>query len=40
LLVEAALHHRLAPSVGGKLAVRQRGHDPRSSTTPGASNDD
>ena len=28
LLVEAALHYRLAPSVGGKLAVRQRGHDP------------
>jgi transposase len=28
LLVEAALHYRLAPSVGGKLAVRQRGQDP------------
>lgn len=28
LLVEAALHYRLAPSVGGKLAIRQRGHDP------------
>ena len=28
LLVEAALHYRLTPSVGGKLAVRQRGHDP------------
>jgi transposase len=28
LLVEAALHDRLAPSVGGKLAVRQRGQDP------------
>src|SRR5215211_3513971 len=28
LLVEAALHYRLSPSVGGKLAVRQRGQDP------------
>ncbi len=28
LLVEAALHYRLAPSVGGKLAARQAGHDP------------
>ena len=28
LLVEAALHYRLTPAVGGKLAVRQRGHDP------------
>ena len=28
LLVEAALHYRLAPSVGGKLAARQRGQDP------------
>ena len=28
LLVEAALHHRLSPAVGGKLAVRQRGQDP------------
>jgi transposase len=28
LLVEAALHHRLTPAVGGKLAVRQRGQDP------------
>jgi transposase len=28
LLVEATLHYRLAPSVGGKLAVRQRGPDP------------
>jgi transposase len=28
LLVEAALHYRLTPSVGGKLAVRQRGQDP------------
>ena len=28
LLVEAALHYRLTPAVGGKLAVRQRGQDP------------
>ena len=28
LLVEAALHYRLAPAVGGKLAIRQRGQDP------------
>jgi transposase len=28
LLVEAALHYRLSPSVGGKLAVRQRGQNP------------
>jgi transposase len=28
LLVEAAPHYRLTPAVGGKLAVRQRGHDP------------
>jgi hypothetical protein len=28
LLVEAALHYRLTPAVGGKLAVRQRGPDP------------
>jgi transposase len=28
LLVEAALHYRLTPAVGGKLAIRQRGHDP------------
>jgi transposase len=28
LLVEAALHYRLTPAVGGKLATRQRGQDP------------
>jgi Transposase IS116/IS110/IS902 family/AAA ATPase domain len=28
LLVEAALHYRLTPAVGGKLAARQRGQDP------------
>ena len=28
LLVEAALHYRLTPAVGGKLALRQRGQDP------------
>src|SRR3954451_24151432 len=28
LLVEAALHYRLTPAVGGKLAIRQRGQDP------------
>ena len=28
LLVEAALHYRLTPAVGGTLAVRQRGQDP------------
>src|SRR4051794_9627352 len=28
LLAEAALHYRLAPAVGGKLAIRQRGQDP------------
>jgi hypothetical protein len=28
LLVEAAPHYRLTPAVGGKLAVRQPGHDP------------
>jgi transposase len=28
LLVEAALHYRLTPAVGGKLDVRQRGQDP------------
>ena len=27
-LVEAALHYRLTPAVGGKLAARQRGQDP------------
>jgi hypothetical protein len=27
LLVEAAPHDRLAPTVGGTLAARQRGHD-------------
>ena len=28
LLVEAALHYRLTPAVGGKLAMGQRGQDP------------
>jgi transposase len=28
LLVEAALHYRLTPAVGGQLAIRQRGQDP------------
>jgi hypothetical protein len=28
LLVEAALHYRLTPTVGAKLAIRQRGQDP------------
>jgi transposase len=28
LLVEAALHYRLTPAVGGTLAARQRGQDP------------
>ena len=28
MLVEAALHYRLTPAVGGNLAVRRRGQDP------------
>ena len=38
LLVEASYHYRRGPAVGEALERRQRGHPPRSSTSPGKRN--
>ena len=38
LLVEASWHYRRGPAVGQALEHRQRGHRPRSSTSPGKRN--